>query len=109
VSLVDRRAASTTAALHNMGDQSPPTMDKRGSYRPRSDPSRVNSKKKISSEVNDTKVKDEKKESTQQQSATLSELFSLSDAKPRTRTFLVVGLISSFVSGCVYPAMAFFL
>ena len=91
-----------------MGD--PPTMDKRGSYRPRSDPSRVKSKKKISSEVNDTTKKDEK-ESTkqQQQSATLSELFSLSDAKPRTRTFLVVGLISSFVSGCVYPAMAFFL
>jgi len=90
-----------------MGD--PPTMDKRGSYRPRSDPSRVKSKKKISSEVDNTTKKDEKKESTQQQSATLSELFSLSDAKPRTRTFLVVGLISSFVSGCVYPAMAFFL
>ena len=87
-----------------MGD--PPTIDKRGSYRPRSDPSRAKSKKKISSEVD---KKDEKKESTQQQSATLSELFSLSDAKPRTRTFLVVGLISSFVSGCVYPAMAFFL
>lgn len=86
-----------------MGD--PPTMDKRGSYRPRSDPSRAKSKKKISSEVD----KKDAKESTQQQSATLSELFSLSDAKPRTRTFLIVGLISSFVSGCVYPAMAFFL
>ena len=89
-----------------MGD--PPTMDKRGSYRPRSDPSRVKSKKKISSEV-DTKKDEKESTKQQQQSATLSELFSLSDAKPRTRTFLVVGLISSFVSGCVYPAMAFFL
>ena len=90
-----------------MGDPTPPTMDKRGSYRPRSDPSRVKSKKKISSEVDKKDEKDSTKQ--QQQSATLSELFSLSDAKPRTRTFLVVGLISSFVSGCVYPAMAFFL
>ena len=89
-----------------MGD--PPTMDKRGSYRPRSDPSRAKSKKKISSEV-DTKKDEKESTKQQQQSATLSELFSLSDAKPRTRTFLVVGLISSFVSGCVYPAMAFFL
>ena len=90
-----------------MGD--PPTMDKRGSYRPRSDPSRVKSKKKISSEVDNTKKDEKDSINQQQQSATLSELFSLSDAKPRTRTFLVVGLISSFVSGCVYPAMAFFL
>ena len=87
----------------------PPTMDKRGSYRPRSDPSRAKSKKKISSEVNTTKKDEKDSTKQQQQSATLSELFSLSDAKPRTRTFLVVGLISSFVSGCVYPAMAFFL
>ena len=40
--------------------------------------------------------------------ASVSEIWSLSTAKPRTRPFLVIGFFSAFVSGCVYPAMAFF-
>lgn len=42
------------------------------------------------------------------QVASVSEVLSLSTNKPRTRPFLVAGLIGAFVSGLVYPAMAFF-
>mmetsp|Transcript_3600 Transcript_3600/g.7957 ORF Transcript_3600/g.7957 Transcript_3600/m.7957 type:complete len:1436 (+) Transcript_3600:181-4488(+) len=41
------------------------------------------------------------------QVASLSEIFSLSTAKPRTRPFIVMGLAGAFVSGLVFPAMAF--
>lgn len=62
---------------------------------------------KSSADAN-TPTASDNKQQQQQQLASLSELFSLSTAKPRTRPFLAIGLIGAFISGCVYPAVAFY-
>ena len=71
------------------------------------DTGRRSSKK--SADANNPNASDKKQQQQQQQQlASLSELFSLSTAKPRTRPFLAIGLIGAFISGCVYPAVAFY-
>ena len=82
------------------------------SYRPRTD-RKVKSKKSIQETINDSddddkKKKKDEKDNEMKKSATLSEIWTLSTSKQRTRPFLIIGLISAFISGCVYPAMAFF-
>mmetsp|Transcript_26009 Transcript_26009/g.46896 ORF Transcript_26009/g.46896 Transcript_26009/m.46896 type:complete len:1444 (+) Transcript_26009:100-4431(+) len=68
------------------------------------DPSIDSSQKSKKSEATTTAAPDK----PQPQLASLSEIFSLSTSKPRTRPFIVAGLASAFVSGLVYPALAFF-
>ena len=81
------------------------------SYRPRTD-RKAKSKKSIQeskdSDDDDKKKKKDEKDNEMKKSATLSEIWTLSTSKQRTRPFLIIGLISAFISGCVYPAMAFF-
>ncbi|KAL9190432.1 hypothetical protein ACHAXT_007643 [Thalassiosira profunda] len=94
----DADARPDPAAVNIGKSYRPPTA--RSKTGPDSKPS------KKSSGGADDKEKDKDKEP--KSVASLAELWSLSTAKPRTRTFLIVGLISAFISGCVYPAMCFF-